>query len=274
MRTALLSAMFPELSVDELARRLAAWDYDAIELNAEELPWAAPHVTPQTDPATRRHIRRVVAEHGLAISAICAHISLVSADPVERKRAISQVTGCIDLAADVGSDIVHGLTGPVPPAVDPELAWQWAVQAVRACAEYAEDRGVRFAMEAIVNHVVFRVSDMRRLLEEVTDLPLYVNFDPSHYQIGGDDIVEAVQTFGQRIVHVHMKDAEGEPGNFSFPALGKGKVDFAGMVSALRAVGYRGHLSVEYEADRFGDPTPKDEAAQHARKFLGKILEM
>lgn len=273
MKTALLSAMFPELMLDELILKLSAWGYDAIELNAEELPWAAPHVTPQTDVAARRLILRAAAERRLGISAVCAHVSLVSADPDERSAAVDLVRGCIDLAHDLGTEVVHGLTGPVPAGVDPAQAWEWAVPAVRACAKYAHRKDIKFAMEAIVNHVVFRVADMQRLLEEVGGVPLYVNFDPSHYQVGGDDIAAAVRTFGQRIVHVHMKDAQGVPENFTFPALGMGQVDFAGMMAALREVDYNGYLSVEYEADRFGDPTPKEQAAQEARRFVTQLIE-
>jgi sugar phosphate isomerase/epimerase len=81
MKIALLSAMFPDLALEKLIPAIAAWGYDAIELNAEELPWAAPHVTPQTDVAVRILVKSVAAEHGLGISAVCAHTSLVSADP-------------------------------------------------------------------------------------------------------------------------------------------------------------------------------------------------
>jgi sugar phosphate isomerase/epimerase len=272
MKIALLSAMFPELSLESLIAKLERWGYDGIEPNAEELPWAAPHVTPATDRSAREAIREAAVRHGLGISAICAHISLVNADSAAQLAAIDVVKGCIDLAKDLGTDVVHGLTGPYPPSVDPGMAWSWAVSGVKECAEYANANGIKFAMEAIVNHVVFRVGDMQRLLEELSDVPVYVNFDPSHYQVGGDDIGDAVRTFGSRIVHVHMKDAEGTPGRFTFPALGRGQVDFAGMVDALRTVGYDGYLSLEYEADRFGDATPKEEAAQRDRKFVERLL--
>jgi len=272
MKIALLSAMFPELTLESLIAKLKEWEFDGIEPNAEELPWAAPHITPATDAKTRATIHEAAASHGLGISAVCAHISLVNADQAARSAAIDVVKGCIDLAQDLGTDVVHGLTGPCPPGVDSDLAWSWAFSGVRECAEYAEANGVKFAMEAIVNHVVFRVRDMQRLLEELSDVPVYVNFDPSHYQVGGDDIGDAVRTFGSRIVHVHMKDAEGTPERFTFPALGRGQVDFEGMIHALHAVGYDGYLSLEYEADRFGDATPKEQAAQRDREFVERLL--
>ena len=273
MKIALLSAMFPELTLESLTANLEKWGYDGIELNAEELPWAAPHVTPTTDRQTREAIRGLAALHGLDISAICAHISLVNADSGARMQAIDVVKGCVDLANDLGVDVVHGLTGPYPPGVEPSVAWNWAVSAVRSCTEYAETNGVKFAMEAIVNHVVFRVRDMQRLLDDLGDVSVYVNFDPSHYLIGGDNIADAVRTFGTRIVHVHMKDAEGDPERFTFPALGKGQVDFGAMIDALHAVGYDGYLSLEYEADRFGDVTPKEQAARRDREFVERLLE-
>ena len=42
------SVGLPDRSLDEAIRMVADAGYDAIELNAETLPWALPHITPDS----------------------------------------------------------------------------------------------------------------------------------------------------------------------------------------------------------------------------------
>ena len=75
---------------------------------------------------------------------------------------------------------------------------------------------------------------------------------------------EFVREFGDRIVHVHIKDAAlrlngqrsvlgghlafGNPGRgWDFRSPGRGDVNFEALIRALNDVGYTGPLSVEWE---------------------------
>jgi len=46
---------------------------------------------------------------------------------------------------------------------------------------------------------------------------------------------------------VHLKDARGGQGNWDFPAIGQGHVDFERVLAILREAGYTGPYSVEIE---------------------------
>ncbi|MFQ6048891.1 MAG: sugar phosphate isomerase/epimerase family protein, partial [Phycisphaerae bacterium] len=97
------------------------------------------------------------------------------------------------------------------------------------------------------------------------DLPiangnLFINFDPANMILYGvGEPAEAVGVLGERIVHVHCKDARwsqqpGKTWGQEVP-LGQGQVDIARVISKLRAVGYAGPLVIEREAgaDRIAD---------------------
>ena len=116
-------------------------------------------------------------------------------------------------------------------------AWEWLTSAVAESADYANSRGVLFAFEAIANHLVSRTEDLQQLMNRVGDNRLWVNFDPSHFQVMGDDPVAAARTLADRTVHVHLKDAQGVPEDFTFPPLGEGRIDFDRMI--VRASGWR-----------------------------------
>lgn len=242
-------------SAVEAIGRIARAGYGGVELNAETLPWAAPHVTPALSAAERRAIRDAAADAGLTITSISAHIGLVEADPQARRAAIEHSKGCADLALDLGVDVIHGLTGAAPDGVTEPEAWDWVLAAVAEIAEYCAARGVAFGIEPVVGMLVHDGASLGRLLAALPAHRVGVNYDPSHLQLAGDDPAEVARRFADRIVAVHLKDAKGTTAEFAFPPLGLGEVDFAALAAALRAADYRGSLSVEYEAQAHGGYT-------------------
>ena len=103
--------------------KVADAGYATIELNAETLPWAQPHVTPATTAAERAAIRDATKRRGIGISAVGAHIAMVEADAAARRAAVAFVNGCTDLAVEVGAPVVHILSGEEPPGI-PTAFWR------------------------------------------------------------------------------------------------------------------------------------------------------
>jgi len=283
MKIGHMSGAFDHYPLTEVIPRLAALGYQGVELCAEVAPWRKPHVTPQLGPKERAAIRQLAQDHGLEISAIAAHISLVDADRRTRQRHVDYVKGCIDLALDVGTNVVIGLTGAPPDGVPREKAWGWLLENIAACTRYAAERGIRFGIEAVGFCLVATMADLNQLLDDLKEEKLYVNFDPSHLPVVGEDPAEWVRTLGSRIVHIHVKDARirgpdeekmlfmGVPLDFECPPLGKGVIRFGEMVGALREIGYQGFLSVEYAAHVFGYPGDLWEAAAQSKRFMDDL---
>ena len=272
MQTAFHSVALDQLPVEEAMAMVARHGYDAVELNAETLPWAGPHVTPETDRETRQRISSLAQDLGLGISAISAHVSLIDPGPAARDDALRFTKGCIDLAVDLRAPVVHGLSGPLAPGVEEAEAWEWLISAVAESADYAKSRGVLFAFEAIANHLISRTEELQQLMNRVGDNRLWVNFDPSHFQVMGDDPVAAARTLADRTVHVHLKDAQGVPEDFTFPPLGEGRIDFDRMIGELRDGGYDGVLSAEYEAQVYGFDLSPDRILADSYTFATRLI--
>jgi sugar phosphate isomerase/epimerase len=271
MRFAFNSVAFHRSALDAVVPLIAELGYDGIELNAETLPWATPHVTPGLTRGDRHHLQQLLRGCRLPVSSISAHINFLSPEPRARQEAIAFVNGCIDLACDLEARVVHGLTGSPPRDLPCEIAWEWLLTGMQACIDHAGTRGVTFAIEPVVNMLVCDSASMRRLTEQLGDSRLKVNFDPSHLQVHGDDPVRAVREFGLDIVHVHLKDAAGTPENYEFPPLGQGRVDFVGVLRALKDVGFTEFLSIEYEANAFGYAGEPAAVAKESRVFCERI---
>jgi sugar phosphate isomerase/epimerase len=126
--------------------------------------------------------------------------------------------------------------------------------------------GIRFALEVHPTEIAFDIASARKALEALDHHPAFgFNYDPSHLGYQGVDYIAFIHTFGDRIFHVHMKDAWwsdvpveagvfgghtgfGEKGRYwDFRSLGRGKIRFEEIVRSLNRIGYKGPLSVEWE---------------------------
>lgn len=184
-------------------------------------------------------------------SALACQQDLVSGG----EQAVETTLRAIDAAATAGIDIVNVVTGPnlweegADTGADPEVAWGRAVSGLERICEHAATAGVKIGLEPCWGTIVPDASSAERMLAEV---PVSVCFDPSHFVMTGDPIPELIRRWGERIVHFHMKDAFGRPGmegeDFHFCMLGEGKVPWNETFAALDDIGYRGVLSVEFEA--------------------------
>lgn len=266
------SVGLPERPLPDTIGMVADAGYSAIELNAETLPWAPPHITPQADAKTRQAVVDACRARDLTVTAVGAHIGMVSPDPSQRTAAIAFVNGCADLAKDVGASIIHILSGPLDDSISPAESWTWFRKAVEETTAYASERGIVLGIEAIAGHLFHKVDDYHTLRRELPGVPFKVNFDPSHLEVQGENPRRVVDELADQIVHVHLKDGKGAFPNFEFPPLGKGAIDFAGLVEGLRAAGYEGALSVEYEAQVYGYHESESQILAEGKAFLDRLL--
>jgi sugar phosphate isomerase/epimerase len=144
---------------------------------------------------------------------------------------------------------------------------------------------VNFALEVHPTEIAFDVASAQRALQAVGNHKRFgFNYDPSHLGYQGVDYVKFIRTFGDRIFHVHMKDAwwghgDGTVGVFGghttfadprrywdFRSLGHGDINFEEIVVALNDVKYRGPLSVEWEDSRMDRESGAAEACDFVRQ--------
>lgn len=83
-----------------------------------------------------------------------------------------------------------------------------------------------------------------------------VCLDTAWWLDAGGDPVEAVERYGRRLYGVHLKDFVFDAaGNHEDVIIGTGNLDLPALLLRLKAVGFDGYLSIEYEGD-VDDPLP------------------
>lgn len=84
--------------------------------------------------------------------------------------------------------------------------------------------------------------------------------DTAHLDAAGGNSAELIRIYGDRLTYVHLKDYQ----DGAFLPLGAGGLDWDGILSGLREIGYDGWITVELD----GYEGPKQEAARNSRIFL------
>lgn len=79
--------------------------------------------------------------------------------------------------------------------------------------------------------------------------------DVGHTARAGVDPVQAIRACAPRLYDVHMKDLVSREPRARVTEVGRGVLDIRGILQALRAIGFTGHVGLEHEKD-MNDPLP------------------
>src|SRR5438093_12566916 len=146
-----------------------------------------------------------------------------------------RLRGLCALAREIGIGIVNigsgGKTGD-------EASTREAIERIRDLARLAGDSGVRLAVKPHVGQAIHDAATGLRLVNEVTEPALGLNFDPSHLFRANETPQDVAPRWGSRIITSHFRDCpwrEGPPGKPEEQIPGRGIVDIPATLQALKA---------------------------------------
>jgi len=248
-------------------------NYTAIELNAETLPWASPHLTDKTTNEELELIKNLSSKYSLKISSIGAHIDLSSNNEQKRITNIKYVKKCIDHAKKISCPLVHIFSGELKQDEKKEQKLELFYDSIKKLSEYGLKNNIKLGIEAIVGHVFHTHLDFEFIWNKLGEDNIWVNYDPSHYEAQKINLEDTLAVLGNKIIHVHMKDAMGKFPYFQFPPLGKGNINFNRIIKKLKNIGYNGVLTAEYEAQVFGWELSEKEILHSNYEFIKNIIK-
>ena len=232
------------------------------------------------DASKRSEFRKLVADNGLVISALCGDLGGGFANKDENPARVEKSKRILDLAKELGTDVVTTHIGVVPTdkSVDRYKIMQ---EACAELAEYADSVQAHFAIETGPETSAV----LKEFLDSLNSTGVAVNLDPANLvMVTGDDPAGAVYNLRDYIVHTHAKDGKqlfykdpeivygvkSDPivtgPSFEEVPLGEGSVPWEKYLAALEDIGFRGFLTIEREV---GDNPEKD--IRSAVEFLKKL---
>lgn len=263
-------------STAEAVKKAAAVGADGIQVYATSGEMAPENLT----AAARADFRSLVKDNGLVISALCGDLGGGFGNPENNPAKIEKSKRILDLAKELGTDVVTTHIGVVPTdsSVDRYKIMQ---EACGELAKYADEIGAHFAIETGPETSAV----LKEFLDTLHSTGVGVNLDPANLvMVTGDNPAKAVYNLRDYIVHTHakdgrqlfykdpeivyglVKDALVTGPSFEEVPLGEGQVPWVDYLNALEDIGFRGFLTIEREV---GDNPEKDIA--NAVEFLKKL---
>jgi L-ribulose-5-phosphate 3-epimerase len=227
-------------SFEQALAGIAAAGFQHVELAA--VPGGTEHVDVHGDPAA---VRALLDRHGLEAVSISGHSELGTPEGLEHGLAV------VRWAAEFGIPIVNSAVGGHLHVAESEAAF---MANIGTLADAAATAGVVVALE-IHGDLMASGALSAPLLDRIGHPAVKVNYDTANVEYySGERAVDDLPHIADRVAHVHLKDIGGGKGEWNFPAIGQGHVDFARVLEILAGVGYSGPYSVEIEF--MGDPWP------------------
>lgn len=303
MKLGFVSAILPELSLEEVLRFAADEGYDCVEVmcwpvgKAERRYAGVTHIdVAELTPKDAERIATLCRRTGVSISGLGYYPNVLSPDPDEAKACLEHLHRVVATAANLGVGLVNTFIGR-DWTRSVEDNWPAFQRAWKPLISYAEVLGVRVAIENCPmlftadewpggKNLAHSPAIWRRMFQEIPSSNFGLNYDPSHLVWQQMDYVAPLREFASRLFHVHAKDARvdrhklnevgilAHPLQYHTPKLpGLGDVDWGAFFSTLTDVGYDGPVCVEVEDRAYeGSLEARKLALRQAARYLRQFV--
>lgn len=299
MQLGFVSAILADQSLDQVLAFAKSIGYSCVELmcwppgKADRRYAGVTHLdVTQFGQAELASVQTLLNKYQISISGLGYYPNPLDPDPGAREVVAAHLLKVISAAQLLDVKVVNTFIGRDPQRMVED---QWAIMKSvwRPIVDHAEKCRVHIAIEHCPmifgknewpggKNLASSPSVWRKLFSEFPTLKL--NYDPSHLVWQMIDIPRTIREFGERIVHVHAKDARidydklYEVGTLGLewhtPKIpGLGDVPWGAMFSALTDVGYQGPVCVEVE-DRAFEKTLADRQRSLilSKRFLDQFV--
>lgn len=256
-------------------------------LTSAENPFHPAGPTPDRWKEEAARVASVLDELGLRCSCI-GGFYINNLEPANDESSRALIRGTIDLATALGADRVAGFAGRWPLDEPLEASMQRYESFWPDLARYAADRAISIAFEHCPMgphhlppggiNMMATPAMWERAFQPAWSDNLGIEWDASHLICQRIDPVLNLHAFGDRVKHVHAKDARVERHIYDrygiyhdgaiehcFPGLGD--ADWPAIVKALYRVGYDSDLNIEGWHDSvYRDPAPDAERSAEASR--------
>jgi sugar phosphate isomerase/epimerase len=279
VKLGLLTAAFPDLTLDEIARWASSEGFEMLEVacwpssGGEKRRYAGvSHI--DVERVDTDAVNTIFERAGLEISSLAYYPNNLDPDPEVRGAANEHLRKVVDAAQALGVAIVGTFVGRDKTRTISENFGEFR-KVWPALVDYAGERDVTIAIENCPmifsddewpggNNLAYSPAIWDEMFSIVPSKRFGLNIDPSHLVWLQIDYERVVRDYGSRIVHVHAKDLQIDRDGlyrhgtlsggigWQVPRLpGLGEVRWDRFLAALYAAGYDHVVSIEHEDRTF-----------------------
>ncbi|MGE3309484.1 MAG: sugar phosphate isomerase/epimerase family protein [Limisphaerales bacterium] len=299
MKLGFVSAILPELNLDQVLAFAAAEGFSCVEVmswpvgKAERKFAGVTHLNAiGFTKALADDVRDLCGRHGVSISALGFYPNPLHPDAAVSKAAVDHLKRVIRAAQTLGLKNVNTFVGrDWTKSVDDN--WPRFLKIWRPLIAFAEDHDIRVGIENCPmsftadewpggKNLMTTPVIWRRAFADIPSKHFGLNYDPSHFVLQHMDPQSPLKEFQDKIFHAHAKDVKirrdrihevgilAPPLEWHQPRIpGFGEMDWGRYLAALMETNYRGPVCIEVEDDTFGKSLA---ARQAALRVAGNVL--
>jgi len=280
MQLGFVSALFGDLSLEEVLIHAADIGYDCVEVmcwppgGPDRKYGGVTHIDcTDFSQSHAEEVRALCEKYGVEISALGYYSIPLSADEEQARVAREHLRKVIAAAPLLGLSTVNTFVG-ANHKLSLEENFERFEKVWPDIIRFAEDHNVRIGIENCPMlfaatwpfglNLARTPAIWRRMFAAIPSDHFGLNYDPSHLRMQLMDPIAPIREFGSKIFHAHAKDMRidrhrlDEVGSLSLPMdrstakiPGLGDIDWGQWVGALTDAGYDGPVCVEVEDEAF-----------------------
>ena len=228
---------------------------------------------PELTPGWAMYLKKVFAKEDVDIAVLGCYLNLATPDKAALSKNQEIYKAHLRFASILGCGVVGTETGApnteyrFEEACHTEEALQTLITNLRPVVQCAENAGVIFALEPVYKHIMWNPKQTRKVLDAIDSPNLRIIFDPvnlldiSNYERREEIFAEAMETFGDEIAMIHIKDFTVEDGKLNACAAGNGMMNYDAILKFAKQHKPYVHATLE---------NTKPENAVQAREFIEK----
>ncbi len=230
---------------EDLVRSCVEWDVDGLDMTV--------YWVPSTERAWLHSLRRLAYRCGVQIYSIAVRTELTRAEQKDRDAEVENIRRWVDVASALGAGHIRVFGGNLRGGATDEQAVPWVVECLQRGAEIAGSQGVILGLE---NHggITLRAERILEIVRKVNSPWVGINLDTGNFP---QDPFRQMEMCLPYAVNVQVKsEMVHEDGT-------RGPQDWDRVVKLVASTGYKGYLSLEYEA--------KEPAATAVPRLLAEL---
>lgn len=243
MKFSMCTAVYGMNDLNDTINRAARLGFDGVELTT------AFHLPVESTPERRREVKEWIRRAGIECSGLHyifdGSVKLATADRALNDKCAEYLCKVVDIAADLEAKTVivgsGGTTRSFDQGTDRTEGAKCMADVIHRVGEYADEKGVYLAMEAINRYETNFLNTMQEATEfaAMVDHP-NVRTMADTYHMNIEEVVpaDAVRKYGHALANLHLADSNRH-------APGTGHFDFQAVAKALKEIGFQEYCSFE-----------------------------
>jgi inosose dehydratase len=215
--------------------------------------------------------KQLLREKRLAISG--NYFSAPFHDPAKREEILQEAQRRFDLLKEFGAQ--HLIIGPptVKAEVDRVALIKQQAPLLNEIGQRARQQGLQIGLHPHLNTLVETPAEIDLAMATTDQRYVKLSADTGHIHLAGGDVVAIMRKYKARLNYFHFKDGvrpfvrpDFKP---NLRELGKGEVDFPGVMRLLKEIRFQGWINVEQDATIL---TPQ-ESCRISMEYVKRVLQ-